>query len=139
MDTHNQILWIKAACWAGVLPDAVVTILMLQPAQFARTFGIGTDPGPLVAAGLLAGAPLMAGWTLLLFRAHRSPVERKEVLLITVVPVLAGFIALEVFLTGQGLTSLAALAPILALQAIPAVWYLAGYHAARNLAAAGVT
>jgi len=139
MDTHNQILWIKAACWAGVILDAVATVLMLQPVQFARIYGIGTDPGPLFAAGLLAGAPLMAGWTLLLFWAHRSPVERREVLLITVVPVIAGFIALEISLTQQGVTSLTALAPVIALQAVLAAWYLAGYHAARNLAAAGVT
>lgn len=134
MEQHrqNSFLWIKAACWAGVLIDAYVTVLMLDPVQFARTFGITTLPGTALGAGLLAGAPLMAGWALLLFWAHRSPVERKEVLLITAIPVLAGFIAVEMYAVSQGIAASGVLLPVMVLQGILAVWFGTGYFAARK-------
>ena len=37
-------------------------------------------PGAELRYGLRAGAPLMAGWTLLLLWADRRPVERKDVI-----------------------------------------------------------
>jgi len=39
------------------------------------------------------GAPLMAGWTVLLLWADRQPLERRGVLPITVLPVIAGLMA----------------------------------------------
>ena len=43
--------------------------------------------------GTRSGAPLMAGWTALLLWADRDPLARKDVLPLTIVPVIAGLMA----------------------------------------------
>ena len=139
MEQHrNTFLWIRAACWAVIFLAAYGAVLLPDPARFAQTFGITTSPGPGFGTGLLVALPFMAGWALLLFWAHRSPVERREVLLVTALPVLAGLIVMEASGILQGMVSASAILPVMILQAILAVWLGMGYFAARNAARTGV-
>jgi hypothetical protein len=63
-----------------------------------------------------AGAPLMAGWTVLLPWADRRPLERRGVLPITVIPVIAGLTANDANAVRAGRLSGAGVAPVRALQ-----------------------
>jgi hypothetical protein len=63
------------------------------------------------------GAPLMAGWTVLLLWADRRPHERRDVLLITAVPVVAGLMAHDARHLRRGELRLAGVLPLRALQA----------------------
>lgn len=79
--------------------------------------------------GLRFGAPLMIGWTILLFWASRRPVERKAILLITAYPVVAGYILLNVygFVTGlavlaQAIPTLLSQVGLLALSTVSYLW-----------------
>jgi hypothetical protein len=45
------------------------------------------------------GAFLMLGWTILLIWADRKPIERKDVLLITAIPVVLGIMVINILYT----------------------------------------
>jgi len=62
------------------------------------------------------GAPLMAGWTVLLLWADRDPLARRGVLLITIAPVLVGLIAKDAHAVRAGYLSGQTVAPVRALQ-----------------------
>lgn len=62
------------------------------------------------------GAPLMAGWTVLLLWADRRPLERRGLLPITVVPVIAGLMANDAHAVSAGQLSGRSVAPVRALQ-----------------------
>jgi hypothetical protein len=72
------------------------------------------EPGVRYAMGM--GAALMFGWTALLLWADRRPIERRDVLALTVVPVIAGPAVNEAFGVASGFLSAAFAAPIWALQ-----------------------
>lgn len=74
--------------WIGIFADALATVLLFSP----KIASIVLQPRPFeVSASYLyvsriAGA-LMLGWTILLFWAQLKPVERADILLITLFPV----------------------------------------------------
>ena len=74
--------------WIGIVADAVATVLLFSPA--IAKFVLQPQPFEISAAYLyitrIAGA-LMLGWTVLLFWAQLKPVERADILLITLFPV----------------------------------------------------
>lgn len=80
-----------------------------------------------------AGAPLMAGWTVLLLWADRRPLERRGVLSITVVPVIAGLMANDAYAVRAGQLFGRGVAPVRALQLALAALF--AYSVARARAA----
>lgn len=86
---------LRISYWAGALWDAMEAVLMLFPKAFAPYIGFEIETGRPFAFGLAYGVPLMAGWTVLLLWADRKPLERKGVLMITVLPVVAGYALLQ--------------------------------------------
>jgi hypothetical protein len=61
------------------------------------------DPArPEFRYGMRYGAPLMAGWTVLLLWALGAPVARRDVLAITVVPVVIGVMLNDTAATRRG-------------------------------------
>ena len=58
----------------------------------------------------------MAGWTALLLWAVRDPLARKDVLPLTIVPVIAGLMANDAVAERAGLLSSSRLAPVRGLQ-----------------------
>ena len=81
---------------AGALVDALAAVGMAVPALYGPTLRFDREfrrDRPEFSYALRTGAPLMAGWTVLLLWADRKPLERRGVLPITVAPVIAGLMA----------------------------------------------
>ena len=86
MNTMKKLL--IASYWIGILADALATWLLFSP----TLAGVVLQPqsfelsASYLYVSRIAGA-LMFGWTVLLFWAQRKPVERADILLITLFPV----------------------------------------------------
>lgn len=129
----RTILWLRACCWLGAAVDAVMVIPMVFPSIAAGLFGIvDFRPGVAYRYAMLIGASLMLGWTCLLVWAGRRPLERRAVLLLTVVPVLLGLAAAGVFAVSEGLITSTRMAPTWVIQAGLAAAFTYGYTLARN-------
>lgn len=132
MTVEAKLRPIRSICWVGVAADALWAAALvclrfyeiltgrpdLHPDLFSRlTMGIG--------------ASLMAGWTLLLVWTARNPIERRVVMLLTALPVLAGLsiVTLIGFLNGN-----AANLWILGKCALLTIAMLVGYHMANTIA-----
>ena len=91
-----MVRWLRRSYRASALVDALAAVGMFAPALFGPTLqfkeGFRSDRPEFVYA-LRTGAPLMAGWTVLLLWADRKPLARRGVLPITIAPVIAGLMA----------------------------------------------
>lgn len=109
-------MWLRVSYWIGAVADGIVAGSMLTQAIAGRP-SLLTHYLPEVpyryAMGL-AGS-LMLGWTILLLWADRRPVERRGVLLITIVVVL-GLMFSSLFAVWSGFMSVSAAGPLLAFQ-----------------------
>lgn len=113
MDKNKRLL--RICYWWGIVADAVMAVLMLSPELFVRVMRVDLAPDAGFAYGLRLGAPLMIGWTILLFWADRAPVARRDILPLTL-PVVAGYILIEVSSVATGRAPLAAAVPLLVMQ-----------------------
>lgn len=133
---QGTIRWLRLCYWAGALLDGGAVIQMLWP----RLFGVmnrlpNFAPGADYRFAMGMGASLMAGWTALLLWANRRPLERKGVLPLTVIPVVAGLIANEGRALANGFLDLAAAGPLWVAQTILSVVFLITYVRASRLEA----
>lgn len=129
----KAIRWLRISYWVGAIVDLAAGVQMLCPPLFALGMGLTNfNPGPDYRYAMGMGASLMFGWTALLLWADRRPIERMGVLPLTVVPVIAGMALNEASGTGSGFLSLAATAPIWALQAAISALFLVSYGVARR-------
>jgi hypothetical protein len=127
LNSQNQEIRVLRVCyWWGILADAVMAVLMLFPGLFTRFMRIDLAPGPGLSYGLRMGAPLMIGWTALLFWADRKPVARRDILLLTL-PVILGYVLIELYSLVAGLAYLEATIPLLAIQAGMISLFIFGY------------
>jgi hypothetical protein len=115
---NNVIRWLRVSYWVGAVVDFVAGLMMLIPSLF-KLMNQPVDFHPTndfrYAMGM--GAPLMFGWTILLLWADRKPLERKDVLPITLV-VVVGEIITQVWGIKVGFVPLGALIPSFVMQAI---------------------
>ena len=84
--------------WYGALLDGLMGILMII-SMFSQTIIIpyfSSEMNFQFAMG--GGASLMLGWTVLLFWAGFKPIERREIMIITSIPVVLGFIIGELLI-----------------------------------------
>ena len=102
MKMDDPVRWLRISYWAGAILDALAALSMLSPEVFAATNGLQNfHPGIEYRYAMGMGASLMLGWTALLLWADRKPLERKGVLLITLLPVVLG-LALNEFVAVRG-------------------------------------
>lgn len=138
--TSEAVRWLRRSYRAGALVDALAAIGMAQPKLYGPTLRFDQRfrrTGPEFAYAMRTGAPLMAGWTVLLIWADRDPLERRGVLPITVVPVIAGLVANDAHAVRTGRLSGRSVAPVRALQF--ALVGLFGYSLARARSAVNAT
>jgi hypothetical protein len=134
----TAVRWLRVSYWTGAVTDAVAALQMLVPALFA--FGNGLPafaPGPDYRFAMGMGASLMLGWTVLLLWADRRPIERRGVLVITIVPVIAGLAINEAVAVRAGFLPLRSQVPIWMLQAALATLFAVSYRRGTRVAAAG--
>ncbi len=129
----GTISLLRIAYWWGIIADAVSAILMLFPNLFLRAMNFNLAPGRSFTFGLSYGVPLMIGWTILLIWADRKPLERKVILLLTL-PIIAGYIAIEICALSSGLTSLGSALPLLVMQTALFIFIIFGCWRAKDLA-----
>jgi len=114
---EQAIRWLRISYWAGAVVDAVAAAQMLWPPLFRLGAGLpGFAPGDDFRLAMGMGASLMLGWTALLIWADRRPMERKGVLPLTVLPVIAGLAASQARAVLAGFLPHPAVLPIWALQ-----------------------
>ena len=109
---------------------------MLSPRLFA--FGMGLNdfrPGPDFRYAMGMAAALMFGWTALLLWADRTPMARRDVLALTVAPVIAGLALNEIAAVRPGFLSPLSVAPVWTLQLVLAVAFLMTWRRANRAAA----
>jgi hypothetical protein len=129
---NRAMLRARACCWIGAAFDAAMVVPMLSPPIAARMFAIeGLHPGVEYRFAMFIGASLMLGWTGLLIWAGMRPLERRGVLLLTVVPVLPGLAAAGGYAVSAGLIAPARMAPTWIIQAALAAAFAWAYFGQR--------
>jgi hypothetical protein len=93
----NKILFLHISYWTGAILDVLAFLIMLFPPLFAWNSGLmNFNPSVEYRYAMGMGAPLMLGWTIILLWADRKPMERKNILIITLVVIL-GEVVTEIF------------------------------------------
>ena len=122
----------KTICWIGVAVDALWTAAFVFPQLYGILTGkpdLQVDLSLRMALGI-AGS-LMAGWTMLLAWTAKNPVERRVVMALTAIPVIAGLLAVALFGVVNGSTSTVWILAKLCFFGIAMLW---GYHSANLIA-----
>ncbi len=126
---------LRVAYWVGAVTDLLASVALLVPEVARLVYRLPHfDPGPdyRYAAGLAAA--LMLGWTGLLLWADSAPLTRRGVLLLTVFPVIVGFVLAERAAIAEGFVSAEAMLPTFVLQAALSAFFLVAYARAGHVA-----
>jgi len=95
MDTATTML--RISFLIGAITDGLAIIPMAFPRIGSTLFGGDSSRlGAEYRYAMGIGASLMAGWTTLLVWGAFKPIERRDILILTLVPVVTGIIAATV-------------------------------------------
>ncbi|MGC9393493.1 MAG: hypothetical protein ACP5J4_01415 [Anaerolineae bacterium] len=128
----RKILWLRITFWWAIIADAFEAIRMTFPRLFLATTGGTLTPDAGFRFGLLYGAPVMLGWTLLLLWADQKPLERKGVLL-CLIPVIIAYIVVGLVGVRVDAVAPAAMVATLVLQMALLALCLFSYLGARTM------
>lgn len=132
---RRRIFWVRFAYWLGIIGDLIAAVFMLFPQLDKGSFNSEVISNPVFALGARRGAHLMIGWTVLLLWADRKPVERKDILLITLCPVEAGRLVYLIYARMAGFISLGQVISNLIIEIIFIVFFFIGYLNAKHIEA----
>jgi len=95
INTASKLL--RISFLVGAITDGLAIIPMVFPRIGSVVFGGDSSKlGAEYRYAMGIGASLMAGWTALLFWGAINPMERRDILILTLVPVVTGIIAATV-------------------------------------------
>ena len=116
------------SCWIGIIADAIATLFLFSPTVAnAILQPLPFESGPLYLYVTRVGGALMFGWTVLLFWAQRKPVERADVLIITLFPVVTLLSGAAVLLAQSGQIPFANLLPMFILYIVLYCTFIPSY------------
>jgi len=125
---ERKILFLHISYWAGAILDVIAFLMMIFPSLFALNNGLKNfHPGVEYRYAMGMGAPLMLGWTVILLWADRKPMERKDILLITLLVVL-GEVATEILGVMTGFIAASSMLLTWAIQLIVGVLFVFSYR-----------
>lgn len=110
---ETATLLARIAFWVGAVTDGLAVIPMVSRKIGAGLFG--GDPSRDSAEYRFAmgiGAALMAGWTVLLLWGAANPLERRDLLLLTVFPVIAGIVCATILAVRRGVVLVSRVIPL---------------------------
>lgn len=123
---ENVIKHVRIAYWAGAILDFVAFLQMILPRVSARLMGGTVVPDEAYVFAMRLGAGLMLAWTVLLIWADRKPLERADILPITMIVLLINVPAMLLALQA-GLLPFSSLLPQLGMAVVLLFWYGGSY------------
>ena len=117
-----------ASYWLGIVADAAATLLLFSP-TFAN---LVLQPKPFEMSPVylyvtrVAGA-LMLGWTVLLFWAQLGPIERADILLIMLFPVVSILVIAAVLVAKSDQIAVSRLVPMFILYGVLGCTFIPAY------------
>jgi hypothetical protein len=131
----GKLVFIKVACWIGIIGDFLTCIPLLFPKIAEKMYGLESIAvtGEYLYVTRIAAA-LMLGWTFLLFWVVLKPLERKGVLLLTLVPVMCGIVIAGIFAVTSGMVPVSNMVPIWIFNGIIVIVFALAYYFATILA-----
>ncbi len=134
MNESRAIKFLRISYWVGAIFDALMIIPMLSPKVASVAFGIPNfNPRNDYGYAMYIAASLMLGWICLLIWADRKPVERRGVLLLTVIPVLTSLIISGIYAVTSGFIPVNNMTPTFIVQGILVVLFSFSYLNANKL------
>ena len=136
LSKQRKIIIIRIIYWLGIILDGLnvveMTLFMFYGFTFALEYSDSSDGAKYVA---VLGTGLMLGWTILLMWGERKPIERKDLLLLTVFPVITSlmFFELVLYLLGNNAISLFNIIFLLSFQITISIIFLLGYKMAKDI------
>jgi len=134
MDIEKKILSLRISYWAGAIADGFSVFPMIFP-QIGKLLLNIKEFNPTLeyqyAMGM--GASLMLGWTILLIWADRKPLERREIVLITLVPVMLGIFLTSIYTLYAGKLTITGVIPQWLMMSIVAILFIIGFYNTRDI------
>jgi hypothetical protein len=128
ISAETATLLVRIAFLVGAVTDGLAIIPMLSRRAGAVLFGgdasrMNTEYR--YAMGI--GASLMAGWTVLLLWGAASPIERRDLLILTVFPVITGIVYATTIATRSRLVRVSRIIPLWIHLGFVSLFYVASY------------
>lgn len=123
------ILLMKIAFLVGAITDGLAIIPMLSRRVGAALFS-GDSSGKDTASYRYAmgiAASLMAGWTILLLWGSINPIERRDILILTVFPVIIGIVLATIIAARQNIVRPSRVIPLWIHLGIVSLFYILVY------------
>jgi len=119
--------------WIGIIADAIATLLLFVPsAANAVLHPLPFEISPVyLYVSRVAGA-LMLGWTVLLFWAQLKPIDRADILLITLFPSVTLLAGAAVFVVRSGQISISSMVPMFILYLVLYCTFIPSYMWAKR-------
>lgn len=121
-------LLVRIAFLVGAITDGLAIIPMLSRRAGVALFGgdaAQSNAAYRYAMGI--GASLMAGWTCLLIWGAFRPIERRDVLLLTVFPVITGIVIATVIAARSGVVLRSRVVPLWIHLGLVSLFYIVAY------------
>lgn len=134
MDQKQTIKFIHLAYLIGIIADGISTIILLSPNLSQSVFGLtNLYIGEEYLYVSRIAASLMLGWTILLLWAYRKPVERRFILLLTIIPVVICIMFSGIIAVNSGLIPFQNMLPLWIFNTVLVILYIFGYLKAGEL------
>ncbi len=97
-NSESKIRWLRISYWTGAIIDLIFGVIMIfspRITQYIWQLELQIQGADLMWTKYFGS--IVFAWTCLLLWADRKPMERKDVILLTCLPVLVGLIAVEIY------------------------------------------
>jgi len=128
----NPVILLKFSYIIGAILDALVAIQMFSPDILIMTTGVSSfaPTSDFLYASYMSGV-MMTSWSVLLIWGYLKPVERKDILLITILPVV-GLMLSGIYSTTAGFLPWLTTLVFLTIQVFLVILFATSYLLNRN-------
>ncbi len=129
----RKIKFVQFCIWTGIILDGINVFLYLFPNMMLGSLGMSEEMLTPVATYLLFHAGIfMLGWTILLIWTLKKPIQRRFILLLTVL-ITVGMEASAIYLLTVESVTDAKIIPLLILPMLVGSLFAAGYFVAGSI------